>query len=407
MGYLKISAKGATWIGALKFFSRASSILRTLVIARILSPSQFGIFGIATLSLSLVEIFTETGINVVLVQKKENIDNFINTAWAVSIIRGVLIFLLIFISADFVSSFFKSKESYSLLVLVSLVPLVRGFINPAIVKFQKDLKFHKEFYYRSSILTVETLASLLLVFLTKDPISLVWGMLIGAFFEVIISFIVAQPFPRVKFNKEIFKEIISQSKWITSSGIFNYLFSNGDNIMVGRVMGTSSLGIYDMAYNISLLPTTEIAEVVSKVTFPVYVQISDDRKRLRNAYLKTTFLIAALTTPIALAFLLFPSQLITIFLGEKWISAARILQVLSVFAFIIAVFSPVGSVFYAVKKQKYNFAISLIAFSVMIIIIYPLITQWGLVGAGIAAIIGSLAPLPLLFFFLYKIFNNK
>lgn len=407
MGYLKIAAKGASWIGGLKLFARLLSILRTVIIARILSPSQFGIFGIATIALSLIETFTETGINVVLVQKKEGIEKYISTAWAISITRGVLIFLVIFLSAGFVANFFKSKEAYPLLILVSFVPLIRGFINPAIAKFQKELKFHKEFYYRSSILITETLISLFLVFLTKDPISLVWGMFGGAIFEVIISFIVAKPYPGINFNKIIFKEIISQSKWITSSGIFSYLFSNGDNIVVGRVMGAASLGIYDMAYSIALLPTTEVAEVVSKVTFPVYVQISDDRKRLRNAYLKTTFLIGLLTIPIALAFFFFPTQLIMIFLGQKWLSAASVLQVMSVFAVIIGIFSPVGSVFYAVKKQKYNFIISFIAFSVMILLIYPLVLKWGLVGAGIAATIGALSPLPLLFIFLYKIFNKK
>src|SRR3990167_2165686 len=172
MGYSKTVIMGASWIGGLKLFSRLVSILRTIIIARILSPSQFGIFGIATLALSLIETFTETGINIVLVQKKESIEEYINTAWVISIIRGSIIFLVIFISADFVADFFKSQEAYPLLVLVAFVPLIRGFINPAIAKFQKELKFSKEFYYRSSIFLIETLISLTLVILTKDPIAL-------------------------------------------------------------------------------------------------------------------------------------------------------------------------------------------------------------------------------------------
>jgi O-antigen/teichoic acid export membrane protein len=380
MGYLRIAAIGASWIGALKIFSRGISILRTVILARILSPSQFGVFGIATLALSMIETLTETGINVVLVQKKESIEEYINTAWIISIARGFVIFLVIFLSAGFVSNFFKSKEAYQLLLLVSFVPLIRGFINPAIAKFQKELKFQKEFYYRLSILLVEAIISLILVIITKNTISLVWGLIGGAVFEVMISFIVVRPIPVLKFNKVIFREIISRSKWITSSGIFGYLFANGDNIVVGKALGTSSLGIYDMAYTIALLPTTELAEVVARVTFPVYVQFSEDKRRLMRAYIKTTSLIALITFPIVLLFFIFPTQLIHVFLGDKWLEAAGILQIMSIFAFIAAVFSPSGAVFYSVKKQKYNFIISVIAFFVMIIMIYPLVLNWGLIG---------------------------
>lgn len=407
MGYLKVAAVGASWIGALKVFSRGSSILRTLIIARILSPSQFGVFGIAVLMLSLIETLTETGINVVLVQKKENIEEYINTAWIISIARGILIFLAIFLTAGLVSSFFKSQEARNLLLLISFVPLIRGFINPSIAKFQKELKFKKEFFYRFSIVLVETIISLMLVVLTRDPISLVWGLVVGAIFEVIISFYVVKPRPKFNFEKNIFKDIISHSKWITSSGIFNYLFSNGDNIVVGRVLGTSSLGIYDMAYTIALLPTTELAEVVARVTFPVYVQFSEDKKRLRKAYFKTTAFIAFLTLPLVLVFVFFPKEIIQIFLGEKWIEAAKILQIMSIFAFISAVFSPSGAIFYAVKKQKYTFIISFVAFIVMISLIFPLISIYGLAGAAIAATIGVISPVPLVIYFLYKIFRSK
>ncbi len=407
MGYLKTSVVGASWIGALKVFSRSSSMLRTLVIARVLSPSQFGIFGIATLMLSLIEILTETGINVVLVQKKEKIEVYINTAWIISIGRGLLIFLAIFLSAGFVSNFFKSEEAKNLLILISFVPLIRGFINPSVAKFQKELNFRKEFFYRISIVIVETVISLVLVLITKDPISLVWALVGGAVFEVIVSFLIVKPRPAFTFDKKIFKDIFSHSKWITTSGIFNYLFSNGDNIVVGRVLGTSSLGIYDMAYTIALLPTTELAEVVAKVTFPVYVQFSEDKKRLRRAYLKTTFLVSVLTLPLVIVFIIFPTQLISIILGDKWLEAAPILQIMSIFAFVSGVFSPSGAVFYAVKKQKYNFIISFVAFSVMATLIYPFILNWGLLGAGIAATIGVVSPIPLIIYFLVKIFRTK
>ncbi len=402
MGYTKVIIKGLSWLGAFRLFTRTLSFFRTIIIARILSPSQFGVYGIATLALSLVEILTETGINVFLVQNKDNVDKYINTAWIVSILRGVLISLVIFLSSFFVSSFFKSPDALPLLILVSLVPLIRGFINPSIARFQKDLQFHKEFYYRSGIFLIETIVSIVLVVIMKNPIALIYGLVAGAIFEVIISFWFIKPVPIIEFNKKIFKEIISHGKWITGAGIFGYLFQNGDNVVVGRVLGTSSLGIYDMAYSISMLPLNEISDIVARVTFPVYVRISDDKKRLRRAYIRAILLIVVVVSPISLLFLLFPKQLIFLFLGPNWIQAADVLRVLAVFAMISALGSPSGAVFYSVKKQKYVTVISIVSFVVMISSIFPLINQFGLIGAGIAAVLGSLATLPFMTYYLIK-----
>lgn len=114
--------KSVTWLGSLKVFSRLISILRIAIIARILAPAQFGLFGIATLALAFLETLTETGINVVLVQEKKNIDKYIGTAWIVSIIRGLVISFLIFITAPLVATFFNNIEASSLLKFISIVP---------------------------------------------------------------------------------------------------------------------------------------------------------------------------------------------------------------------------------------------------------------------------------------------
>ncbi|MEK7502621.1 MAG: oligosaccharide flippase family protein [Patescibacteria group bacterium] len=407
MGYTKEAIRGASWLGAFKIFARTLSFLRIIIIARILSPSQFGVYGVATLVLALIEILTETGINIFLVQKKEHAENYLSTAWIVSILRGFLISLVIFSSSFFVAGFFKSQEVLPLLMLISLVPAIRGFINPSIVYFQKNLNFHKEFYYRSSVFLIETVISILCVIVLKDPIALIYGLIGGSIFEVIISFLFVKPRPDFKFKKQLFSEIISSGKWVTASGIFTYLFLNADNIVVGRVLGTASLGIYDMAYSIAILPISEVSDIVLRVTFPVYVRISEEKERLKKAYIKTTLLIAVLVLPVLFLFLVFPEQLILLFLGRQWTDAADILKVLAIFAVISTIGSTSSAVFYAVKKQKYVTIISAISFVVMITSIIPLISAFGLVGAGIAVIFGSISATPFVVYYLLKVFSEK
>src|SRR3990172_12131370 len=108
MGFYKDTIKGISWMGSLRGVMRSMSFVRLAILARILTPAQFGVFGIASLILSFLEIVTETGINVFLVQQKDDIDEYINTSWVVSITRGILISLIILILAPTISTFFGS-----------------------------------------------------------------------------------------------------------------------------------------------------------------------------------------------------------------------------------------------------------------------------------------------------------
>src|SRR4030042_4822007 len=149
MGYLKNTIKGVSWVGASRGIVRILSFIKTIVLARLLLPEQFCIYGIAALVLAFLEILTDTGINVFLVQEEDDVERYVNTAWVVSIIRGAFICLLIVLSSTFVSSFFKTPGSRNILLLISIIPLIKGFINPSIVKFQKHLLFKKDFIFRS------------------------------------------------------------------------------------------------------------------------------------------------------------------------------------------------------------------------------------------------------------------
>ena len=142
---------GLTWTAGLRLMLRLITILRMAVLARILSKASLGVFGIVTMVLALLEISTETGINIFLMQEIGKIDKYIDTAWVLSIIRGFLIALLIVILTPWISTFFNSPDTVDLLYLLALAPFIRGFINPAIITFLKELKFAKEFILRGLI----------------------------------------------------------------------------------------------------------------------------------------------------------------------------------------------------------------------------------------------------------------
>lgn len=406
MGYTKDTIKGISWIGLFRIVTRVISFLRTAVTARILNPSQFGVFSIATIVLSFLEILTETGINIFLIQKNETFEEYIDTAFIVSILRGIIISCAILLSAPFIAAFFNSPESLLSIQLIAIVPFLRGFINPSIARFLVDLTFHREFIYRTTVFGVESVATLLFAFLLRNPESLVYGLIVGASFEILFSFWYVNPRPKLNFHQEKFWEVVHQGKWLTLSGIFNYLYHNADNMVVGRMLGTGDLGLYQMAYRISTLPITEVSDTVTRVTFPVFVKLTDDKKRLWVGYIKSVGVIAILVIPASLVCYLFPEFVISILLGSQWTSAANALRVLAIFGVVRSITMAASSPILAQNRQDALMIITLVSFAGMIIPIVPLVSMYGIIGAGYAALIGSLMAIPVIGFYLFTIFKE-
>lgn len=407
MGYTKEAIKGATWTGGVRVFTRAISFARTLILARLLTPTQFGFFGITAIFVALLEIFTETGINIFLIQKNENIDRYINTAWIVSIVRGTIISIIIYFSASPIASFFNTKEVNDLLIIASIIPVIRGFINPSVAKFVKELAFKREFYYRTSVYFVESISGLILVFALNDVSGLVWGLVIGAVFEVGYSFLFAHPTPLPRFHKIYLFEIVGKGKWLTFTGIFSYLYHNVDDIVVGKLLGAGALGYYDMAHKLSLLPMTEVSDVVMKVTLPLFVKMSDDTKRMKRAFIRSFIAMSFFVIPVSLILFVFSEQVITIVLGEQWLAASNLLRVLAIFGAIRALSLSILPPFYAKQKQEIVTYINLVGFIGLSVTIVPFVSLWGLVGAAYSSLLGLIVSIPIILYSLKKLFETN
>jgi O-antigen/teichoic acid export membrane protein len=406
MGYLRQGVKGISWVGLFRGFTRLLAVIRTAILARLLTPAQFGDYGIAALILAFLELITETGINVVLIQNNEkDIKKYLNTAWVTSIIRGSIIGALILISTPLVANFFNAPNAVPLIGLMSVVALIRGFINPAIVLFQKELQFNKEFTYRVITNTIDTIVAISWALAFRSPTGLIIGMIAGVFTEVVLSHLLIKPTPRFVFQTKIFVQIVSQGKWITAAGILSYFTNKGTDIAIGRLLSSTSLGLYQMGYKFSLLFVEEIHEIFNRVAFPLYVKIAGDKNRTLKAFLKTYGTIQLLVAPLMLGVYLLAEPFTLLVLGEQWLTVIPILQALSLTGMVVSLAAPTNPLFLAYKKQDFVTISILANVIVLVILILPLTTSGGLVGAIWAYLISMSITVPIRAWFTWKIFR--
>ncbi len=402
MGYFNITAKGVSWIGALRLSIRAATFIKIAILARVLTPQDFGLFGIAALVLAFLEIITETGINVFLLQHKDDLNKYIDTAWVISVVRGAFIALLIFLAAPFVSKFFRTDAALPLIYLVAIIPIVRGFINPANVKFLKELEFKREFLYRLFITGAEFIITVSLALYYKNAQSLILGLLVSAAIEATFSYVFIKPRPKLAFQWEKAKEILHKGKWVTGFGFFNYLYTQGDDIAVGRILGQGSLGIYQNAYKISTMPLTEINDVFYRVTFPVYTKMTDKPERLKKAVKKQAIISSAVLFIMGMFLFMFAEQIVLIVLGPNWTEAIGVVKVLAFLGIIRGITFSFNSLFLALKQQKYITHMTFISMMGMGITIIPLISSYGIVGAAFSEMVGAILALPLAIYYIRR-----
>ena len=381
--------RGGMWVFALRFTNRGLGFIRTIILARLLAPEDFGLLGIAMLAIATLETFSQTGFQAALIQKKENADSYLDTAWTVSAIRGGLLFLILFFSAPLVATFFNSPQATLVIKVIAVSTLLSGFRNIGIIFFQKDLEFNKQFSYELSATLVDLTIAITLAFMLRNVWALVWGGVAANFVRLFMSYILHPYRPQIRFSKGEFKELFGFGKWVLGSSILIFLLSQGDDIFVGKMLGVTALGFYQMAYLISNLPATEVTHVISQVTFPAYSKLQNDVKRLREAYLDVLQLTAFISIPLAGGIFILAPDFTRIFLGEKWMPMVPAMQVLCVLGALRSVGAVSGPIFLALGRPDIEAKLSAAQLVLLAILIYPLTEKWGITGTAAANSIGS------------------
>jgi len=377
------------WAFALRITDRLFGITRTILLARLLSPNDFGLFGIALLGLSALNTFSQTGFQAALVQKKGDIKPYLDTAWTVQVIRGFVLAGILFGIAPYVASFFGEPMAIPLLRVLGLSAVFRGLTNIGVVYFQKELEFHKRFIYMFSGTLADMGVAIPVALILRNAWALVFGLLAGNFVRMVVSYFIRPYRPRLSFNKQQFKQLFGFGKWILASSAIMFLVTQGDDIFVGKLLGVSALGFYQLAYRISNMPVTEITQVISQVTFPAYSKLQDSVSKLRGAYFNVLQLTAFISIPLAgLVFVLAP-DFTKIFLGEKWLPMVPAMQILAFFGAIRAIGATLGPVYNAKGRPDYPTKFNLMRLVFIVILIYPLTIHFGIVGTALTVLLAT------------------
>ena len=374
--------RSGVWVSTANAVLRVLEFARSIVLARLLFPEDFGLMGIVLFVIQGLEVFSETGFAAAIIHRRESVKQSVDVAWTFGILRGFALGAIAFFAAGPAARFYGEPTLEPMIQVIALVFVVRGVRNAHVITLQKELDFGPLMIYRTGATLLGIVVVVVLAFIMRNVWALVIGEIVTTLLETASTYLVARKRPRFSLAGRVLGDLFRYGKFITGFAIVNYLTMNLDNALVGKVLGMGALGYYVLAYRLANLPATHITAVVSRVLFPTYSKFQSDPDSLRSAYLKVLRIVGTVTLPTAAGVALVAPELTLTVYGEKWLPMVAALQVLCLFGAVRSVAATTGPVFNAVGKPQIGFYLISCKFLLILALLYPLSVRFGIVGTA-------------------------
>jgi O-antigen/teichoic acid export membrane protein len=385
-------AGGAAWMVLFKLLERSLGLVSTLILARLLSPHDFGLVAMATSFIFMAELLTGFGFDVALIQNQAASDRQYHTAWTCNVLLGLAIFLVMLAVAAPIAAFYSEPAVFLVVCALSLAPLIGSCENIGVVAFRKELRFRSEFAFQISRKVVGFAVVVPLAFWLRSYWALVAGILASRTAGTVISYL-AHPF-RPRFSVSDARSLFSFSKWLVLSNGLSFLKERLTDFIIGRSQGAATLGLYNVAYELANLPTSELGAPINRALLPGFSRIAQDPEQLRSAYVNAIGLLALFALPAAAGIFAVAEFLVPVVLGSKWLGAVPLLQILAIFGAVQLFHSSMCSVLIATGHPRAvvigNMAFVLLLATLLIFLVGP----FGPTGAALAVVGASILSTP-------------
>jgi len=387
--------RGVAWGGASTVVVSALGLATSLVLARIIAPSHFGLLGMATVFTGLMRILSEMGVAAALIRRPEEIveEEVLDTAfWTSLAVSGALFLVSALALAPLVARFYETPAVRGVLVVVSLALVVRPFGVIHRVLLTRALRF-KALSLVDAISTA--IGSALTIGLALAGFG-VWSIALSGTLIAAASLpLLAREIrwmPRFRFSKPACREVVSFGSFVTGSEAAVFVTKNVDYLLIGRLLGASALGVYTLAFLLTDTFRSAMMGVLNKVMYPIYGKLQGDVTMLGRFYLRVIRYNTLIIVPVMVVLLVLAPSLLEHGFGPQWLPAAGALRLLAVSVILHTIGGTSAAVLKGIGRADLEFRINLVtAFFVAVPSLFIGIRWWGITGAAAAALVHTVA----------------
>ena len=363
---ISIIRKGVLFTFIDKYGNVLIQIFTTAILARLLSPYEFGLIAVVMVFITFFGLLTEMGIGPAIVQYEDLDDKDVNSIFNFTFISGVIFALLFYLLVGYIAKFYNDKIYIE---IVHYLALVVFFSTLSIVPRAILLKQKKFSVLTKISLEINVFLSFITIYLAYIGFSY-YAILIRAILSSMLIFFGSFFFSKIgwkgSFKIRALKKICNFSIFQFAFNFINYFSRNLDNLLIGKYLGTQYLGLYEKAYTLMILPVNNLTHVLTPVLQTSLVSYQNDRQFVYNTYLKLVKVLALLGIPVSVIFYFNAYELIYLFFGEKWLGIVDTFRILSSSIWIQVILSSTGSIYQVINRTDLLFMAGILCSLVMV-----------------------------------------
>lgn len=377
---------GMIWSFVQRFGTMAISFVSNIILARLLSPDDYGIIGMLMIFIAVANTFVDGGFGSALIQKKEPTREDYSTIFWWNMFLSLVLYGVLYMSAPAVARFYD-------LPLLSQVLRVQGFVlilNALSIIQQNQLRKQLKFKRLASVTVASAVLSaviaIVLAYLGWGVWALVAQQLMLSGFTAILLWVLNKWYPLLSFSKESFKQLFGFGGFMLLSSLINTIFNNINSLIIGKLFSASTMGYFSQAKKIEDATAMSVTSVVEQVTYPILSEHQNDKNKMRSILKRFNTCTFFIVTPMMLLICLFAEPIVVFLFTEKWLPVAPYLKILALHGIPMGLQGVNYNAIAAIGKSKTIFATTIIkrimTISLMLIGVYIADVEgllWGMV----------------------------
>ena len=321
--------QGVQWKIASQGTSLILQLATAVVLARLLSPEEFGLAAMVLVFRRLLFLFSDFAFTPALVQRRHLTDKDRSTAFWSSLILGAFATIIGIGIAGWVAAFFGEPSVKPLYIVFSFGFLVLAFGSTQAALLTRELAY-RSLELRNIVGTVVgTAVAIALAWRGYGAWAIIGQMLATMTVSTLLVWQLSAWRPAFTFSRTSLRGLAGFSSQVLGTQIVTAVISNLDNLLVGKFLGATALGAYRLSYNLVIFPLSNLAVPIAQVLFPAFSRMQGDRTRMANAWIRATRVVLAVMCPIFIVLLVGAPTLVPVILGSRWDAAIPVIQILS------------------------------------------------------------------------------
>ena len=367
---------------------QGSGLVVTIILARLLSPEDFGLIAMIIVLTGFADVLSELGFGAALIQRKEIDSAHLSSVFWLNLATGSLLTVFFIAAAPLISSFYREPLLKPVTMILSLNFMVGSFKIVQLSLLQRKMAFKTIARIEIISVIVSGIAAISMAVSGFGVWSLVARVLLFTVISMMLTWVFSDWRPEVLWDKKSLKDLMGFSSHYLGFNVLNYWIRNIDNLIVGRFIGSRALGIYSRAYTLMVMPVSQVSAVITRVMFPALSSIQDEKEKVKGIYLRAIKMIALITFPIMVIFFVLAEPMILVLLGDKWSGVILILQILAFEGIRQVVGTTVGWIYNSQGRTDIQFKWGVFS-GIVRLTAFIIGLRWGIVGVASAYVISG------------------